>query len=197
MGKRDSEGTFEAILSGARKVLARDGHDGFSLRKVADECGLRLGSVQYYFPSKDALFDACLREQDDWVNSLISSGQQAVRDGESVRSVMTRATLFSFHGVRQQRSVTRLRVDHVNRNEDRLMLPELRRTAIWLAEQGIPRDQGGLIVHTLVVAVVRYASWDATTLMAATLTETESAAIAAVETHLTALVAALIPEPPT
>ncbi|MCA9645286.1 MAG: hypothetical protein KC492_31560, partial [Myxococcales bacterium] len=151
----------------------------------------------YYFPSKDALFDACLREQDDWVNSLISSGQQAVRDGESVRSVMTRATLFSFHGVRQQRSVTRLRVDHVNRNEDRLMLPELRRTAIWLAEQGIPRDQGGLIVHTLVVAVVRYASWDATTLMAATLTETESAAIAAVETHLTALVAALIPEPPT
>ena len=54
--------TLRTILAGARRVFIRDGHAGLSMRKVADESGVALGNVNYYFESKRALLEATLRE---------------------------------------------------------------------------------------------------------------------------------------
>jgi AcrR family transcriptional regulator len=54
--------TLRTILEAAHRVFIRDGHAGLSMRKVADESGLALGNVNYYFESKRALLEATLRE---------------------------------------------------------------------------------------------------------------------------------------
>lgn len=54
--------TLRQILIAARRVFERDGHAGLSLRKIADESGLSVGNVNYYFDSKRALIEATLRE---------------------------------------------------------------------------------------------------------------------------------------
>ncbi len=54
--------TLQTIIDAAHRVFVRDGHAGLSMRKVADESGLALGNVNYYFESKRALLEATLRE---------------------------------------------------------------------------------------------------------------------------------------
>ena len=48
------------ILDAAVTVLIEHGYPNLSLRRVAEEAGLRLGNLQHYFPSKDALVQAML-----------------------------------------------------------------------------------------------------------------------------------------
>jgi AcrR family transcriptional regulator len=48
------------ILDAGVSVLIEHGYHNLSLRRVADEAGLRLGNLQHYFPSKDALVQAML-----------------------------------------------------------------------------------------------------------------------------------------
>lgn len=54
--------TLKAVLAAANRVFIRDGHAGLSMRNVADESGVALGNVNYYFESKRALLEATLRE---------------------------------------------------------------------------------------------------------------------------------------
>ncbi|MFZ5618968.1 MAG: TetR/AcrR family transcriptional regulator [Pseudomonadota bacterium] len=54
--------TLAQIIVAAHRVFIRDGHAGLSMRKVADEAGLAVGNVNYYFESKRALIEATLRE---------------------------------------------------------------------------------------------------------------------------------------
>lgn len=46
------------ILDAAVRLIAADGLAGLSIRSVANEAGVSLAQVQYYFGSKDALIEA-------------------------------------------------------------------------------------------------------------------------------------------
>jgi AcrR family transcriptional regulator len=48
------------VLEVAADVLIESGYHNFSMRKVADAAGIRLGNLQYYFPSKEKLVKAML-----------------------------------------------------------------------------------------------------------------------------------------
>ena len=50
------------ILDGARKVFLTQGFDAASMNEVAREAGVSKGTIYSYFPSKDALFAALVRE---------------------------------------------------------------------------------------------------------------------------------------
>lgn len=50
----------EKILQTATDLLIDRGYHNFSLRRVADAAGIRLGNLQYYFPTKDSLVEALL-----------------------------------------------------------------------------------------------------------------------------------------
>ena len=48
------------ILDVARDLLIDEGYHNFSLRKVAEKAGIRVGNLQYYFPAKSDLVKAML-----------------------------------------------------------------------------------------------------------------------------------------
>ena len=48
------------ILDAATALLIDSGYSNFSMRKVADSAGIKLGNLQYYFPSKNMLVSAML-----------------------------------------------------------------------------------------------------------------------------------------
>jgi AcrR family transcriptional regulator len=48
------------ILDAAREVFAREGYSRFSMRGIAARLGITLGTVQHYYPTREALFEAML-----------------------------------------------------------------------------------------------------------------------------------------
>ena len=50
------------ILDGARTVFLAQGFDAASMNDIAREAGVSKGTIYSYFPSKDALFAALIRE---------------------------------------------------------------------------------------------------------------------------------------
>ncbi len=52
----------DLILEAARNVLKTEGSANFSMRKVAASAGMSLGNLQYYFKTKDTLFEGLLAQ---------------------------------------------------------------------------------------------------------------------------------------
>jgi len=68
-----------SIVAAAENVLIEEGYHNFSLRKVAATAGIKLGNLQYYFPTKDELVKTMLDQViqvylDDLVNLNENSG---------------------------------------------------------------------------------------------------------------------------
>lgn len=57
-GRREAVRAFkrDAILQAARKIFARDGLDGATLRAIAVEAGIAVGTVYLHYPAKEALY---------------------------------------------------------------------------------------------------------------------------------------------
>jgi len=58
----DSEDTWFRIVAAARHELVDDEQGGVdvSVRSVAQNAGVSLGTIHYYFPTKESLLEACL-----------------------------------------------------------------------------------------------------------------------------------------
>jgi AcrR family transcriptional regulator len=56
--ERSSDGRRTELIDAALRVLARDGVPAATTRKIADEAGLPLGAVHYWFAGKDDLMEA-------------------------------------------------------------------------------------------------------------------------------------------
>ncbi len=54
--------TRAALVEAARRVFARAGFDGASVRRITGEAGVNLGAITYHFGSKRGLYDAVLEE---------------------------------------------------------------------------------------------------------------------------------------
>lgn len=54
--------TVNAILQAALHVLIEEGASAFTLRRIAGECGLKLGNVSRHFPRKEMLVQVLLEE---------------------------------------------------------------------------------------------------------------------------------------
>ena len=52
--------TANALLASARRLFARRGFDGASIRAITHDAGANLGAVTYHFGSKNALYEAML-----------------------------------------------------------------------------------------------------------------------------------------
>jgi AcrR family transcriptional regulator len=56
--ERSSDGRRTELIDAALRILARDGVAAATTRKIADEAGLPLGAVHYWFAGKDDLMEA-------------------------------------------------------------------------------------------------------------------------------------------
>lgn len=63
------------LVSAARAVLCRDGVSGTTLRAVATEAGVPLGTLHYVFPSKEQLITAVLEDVRDEVSAVFRSAE--------------------------------------------------------------------------------------------------------------------------
>lgn len=53
----------DIIIRTAKLILALDGYDSFTLRKIAQRCSVSLAAVQHYFPSKELLLNAVIEHE--------------------------------------------------------------------------------------------------------------------------------------
>ncbi|MBV8850415.1 MAG: TetR/AcrR family transcriptional regulator [Methylobacteriaceae bacterium] len=75
------------ILEGARRVFLADGFDGASMNDVARVAGVSKGTLYVYFQSKQALFEALIREEHRRTAERLSMFDEAEPD---VALVLTR-----------------------------------------------------------------------------------------------------------
>ena len=61
----------EKLVSQAYAIASRDGISALSVRKVATACGIAVGSVYGYFPTKAALIDAAIDGMEDAVRGRV------------------------------------------------------------------------------------------------------------------------------
>ncbi len=59
----DGDATAQLFLNAAEKLFAADGFDGTSVRAIANESGINLGALHYYWGSKNALIRAVLERR--------------------------------------------------------------------------------------------------------------------------------------
>ena len=56
--------TAQRVIDAARELLMTKGHAQFSVRNVAAQAELHLANVQYYFPTRDDLVRAIVKDID-------------------------------------------------------------------------------------------------------------------------------------
>ncbi len=98
----------EQIIRAAEAVLVEKGHAALTLRGVADACGLQVGNLSYYFPTKRALVKALL-------DSLIANYQAEMdriefRDSADHESMLT-SVMFYWLKENQTRRTSRIYVE--------------------------------------------------------------------------------------
>ncbi len=108
----DSAATYEAIIAAALELLATvDKPSQLSMRRVAQEADVSLGTVQYHFPNKDALVEACLDGYHDRMNALAQGLIVAAADPDTRRDdFIAHAVRELYRFVRRERAAVALRL---------------------------------------------------------------------------------------
>lgn len=82
--KNDDDGRREDLIAAATKVIVRDGVAAATTRRIAAEAGVPLGTVHYWFASKDDLLAAVVESVLDELESAVAASQtQAARPDDS------------------------------------------------------------------------------------------------------------------
>jgi AcrR family transcriptional regulator len=93
----DRTDTRNDLLASARRLFARRGYDGTSIRAITSEAGANLGAVTYHFGSKRALYDQVLHQVlGPWIRRLeraiVSGGDPRERLEAVVRAFFEQLT---------------------------------------------------------------------------------------------------------
>lgn len=63
LATRRGAATRSRIVDVAREILATNGLERFVLREIAKRADIQLGNLQYYFPTREDLLEAVIREE--------------------------------------------------------------------------------------------------------------------------------------
>src|SRR5439155_17107863 len=77
MTRPRGEATRRRLLDEAVKQFGRGGYEGTSLESVAGAAGVRKQTLLYYFPSKEALLEACIGKTSERVAAALSEALEA------------------------------------------------------------------------------------------------------------------------
>jgi len=86
-----SAATVDALLRATARILVKDGYDRASTNKIAALAGVSVGSLYQYFPSKESLVAALMREHVEELAALLFSSLprlSALPIAEAVRHVV-------------------------------------------------------------------------------------------------------------
>ena len=81
--------TRQAIIDMARCILVEEGYERLVLREVAQRCGIKLGNLQYYFATREALLTTVIELEADKDVATIEASMQAQDDVAALRKTIT------------------------------------------------------------------------------------------------------------
>jgi TetR/AcrR family transcriptional regulator len=149
------------LLAEAIRLFGRNGYQGTSLDAVASASGVRKQTLLYYFPTKEALLDACVAETSNRVAAELTEALEAETSGSRKAEAVIH-TLFQLAGEWPEfalfiREASRMDPEVVQRFAS--VLEPLRRRALLFLENGmrdgqIRRQDPALLLFTLYTAVV-------------------------------------------
>ncbi|MBQ1681490.1 MULTISPECIES: TetR/AcrR family transcriptional regulator [Agathobacter] len=87
--------TSDAILEKAFVIARREGIDALTIRKLATECGIAVGSVYNYFANKEAVVAAC---RSLFWGEILKDQEKLVRPGMGFTDFLTQ--YYSFMAIR-------------------------------------------------------------------------------------------------
>jgi AcrR family transcriptional regulator len=101
--------TVDAILKAALRVLINEGAGAFTIRRIAAECGMKVGNVSYHFPRKELLIQVLLDDLLESYDKLLEHRvrQPELRPEERLR-VLIVMCLDDIAGIRTTRLFTEL-----------------------------------------------------------------------------------------
>ncbi|MBN7797587.1 TetR/AcrR family transcriptional regulator [Parahaliea mediterranea] len=76
------------VLAEAKRILLEEGMDGLALRKVAKQIDIKLGHLQYYFPTRDDLLEAIFREEWERDEAILLEAESLEGIGQVLASLM-------------------------------------------------------------------------------------------------------------
>ncbi|MFF0431471.1 TetR/AcrR family transcriptional regulator [Streptomyces sp. NPDC004327] len=77
-----SRARVEAILAAADRILAGEGFEALTMRRVAEEAGVPVGSIYQFYPDKGAVVDALGRRYLEGFKTAIDELVERAADGE-------------------------------------------------------------------------------------------------------------------
>jgi TetR/AcrR family transcriptional regulator len=80
-----------ALLAAAKKLFARQGYDGVSVKEIAGEANLNVSLVSYYFKGKENLYHECLTKVGE---SKLTLAERVLRVPKSKQEFQIRLKLF-------------------------------------------------------------------------------------------------------
>lgn len=161
MARTGGERRRRVLIEEAIRLFGRQGYHGTSLDQVAQAVGIRKQTLLYYFPTKDALLQACLAAA---AQRLVEVLNEALADADSYwgRAEAVIRAVFRLAGEWPEfpafvREAGRLGPEAFERFAG--VLDPLRRRAISFLEAGmargeIRRQDPALLLFTLYTAVV-------------------------------------------
>jgi len=161
MTRTGGKATRRRLLLEAIRLFGAAGYENTSLDAVATAAGVRKQTLLYYFPTKDALLDACVAETSTRVAEELAAALDAESSTEKKAETVVR-TLFRLAGEWPEfpqfvRQASRLDPDVIARfaaNLEPLRLRALAFLAQGMNAGQIRRQDPALLLFTLYTSVV-------------------------------------------
>ncbi|MGW5423492.1 TetR/AcrR family transcriptional regulator [Streptomyces sp. NPDC003943] len=90
-----SRARVEAILAAADRILAREGYEALTMRRVAEEAGAPVGSIYQFYPDKGAVVDALGQRYLDGFKTAIDGLVERAVKGELTDLVGTMVDVYA------------------------------------------------------------------------------------------------------
>ncbi len=83
--------TKDALLIAAKKIFAKKGFDGATVKDIADEAGVNISLVSYHYQGKENLFRACIQAYGE---RRLTATETFLKTPQSAEEFRVRLTLF-------------------------------------------------------------------------------------------------------
>ncbi len=92
MADKAHHSSRDDLLSAAKKVFARLGYEKATIKDLADEAGVNVSAISYYFGGKESLYEICLK---DFAQSQMGFADRFLKAPQSREDFKLRLRLFS------------------------------------------------------------------------------------------------------
>lgn len=188
----DAEATRARILGAARRLFAEQGRGSTTVRQIATDACVSLGTIHHYYGSKDDLYEACIGAMYDELDTMRDELLATFTAGGSPAKLVEQAARGAFCFARSHRGALRLLLREVvgqgdlgSQRQQRYLLPYLDRASQLLSSVlGRSALDVRLVLQSMVHLVVRYALTSNAELTLVANHPDEGVSVALVEDHL-------------